>query len=127
MDPLTPVASSAAASSRVVFIVGAPRCGATFLPPPFRRHPGVCFSNLKEPHFFSAFDLRSVADAHLQRIVEHDYLDRFFPHRSGQEVLAEGSVTYLYTPQQLAPILRLWPDAKFIVALRDPMQMVPSL
>jgi hypothetical protein len=109
------------------FIVGAPRCGTTFLARHLRKHPDVCFSKLKEPHFFSGTDLRNIPDTELRQTVRRNYLDRFFPHRAGRAFLAEGSVTYLYTPRQLEPILRLWPDAKFIVALRNPMQMVPSL
>jgi hypothetical protein len=42
-------------------------------------------------------------------------------------MLAEGSVTYLYAARRMEPILRLWPDAKFVIALRDPMAMLPSL
>ena len=42
-------------------------------------------------------------------------------------MLVEGSTTYLYAAEQLEPILRLWPDARFIIALRDPMEMIPSL
>jgi hypothetical protein len=42
-------------------------------------------------------------------------------------MLAEGSVSYLYAPEQLEPILRLWPQAKFIIAVRDPLQMLTSL
>jgi hypothetical protein len=39
----------------------------------------------------------------------------------------EGSVTYLYAAEQMEPILRLWPDARFIICVRDPLSMVPSL
>jgi len=114
-------------ASSFVFIVGAPRCGTTFLARHLRAHPDVCFSRVKEPHFFYANDLRGTPTCELRQIVERDYLDRYFPDREGYPLLAEGSVTYLYAPQQLEPVLRLWPDAKFIVAVRDPMQMVPSL
>jgi hypothetical protein len=41
--------------------------------------------------------------------------------------MMEGSVTYLYTPEQMEPILRLWHEAKFIIAVRDPFAMLPSL
>ena len=109
------------------FIVGAPRCGTTFLARHLSSHPSVCFSKVKEPHFFSARDLRDLSAAALRQTIECDYLDRFFPHRTEHSFLAEGSVTYLYKPELLEPILSLWPDAKFIVAVRDPMQMVPSL
>ena len=112
-----------------VAIVGAPRTGTTSLARFLRRHPDVCFSKVKEPHFFSQHDLNRLSDEELRETVEHDYLDRYFPHRDEPRctVLAEGSVTYLYAPEQMRPILRLWPHAKFIVSLRDPMEMLPSL
>jgi hypothetical protein len=109
------------------FIVGAPRCGTTFIARHLRNHPNVCFSLVKEPHFFSARDLRALPQAELEKVIEREYLDRYFPHRRPDSLLVEGSVTYLYTPGQLEPVLQMWPDAKFIVAVRDPMHMVPSL
>ena len=127
MNPPLHVAPDDNESPRFAFIVGAPRCGTTFIARHLHRHPEVCFSKLKEPHFFSAVDLRDVPEPELRQTVVRNYLDRFFPHRAGGSFLAEASVTYLYTPHQLEPILRLWPSAKFIIALRDPMQMVPSL
>ena len=112
-----------------VAIVGAPRTGTTSLARFLRRHPDVCFSKVKEPHFFSQHDLNGLSDEELRETVGYDYLDRYYPHRDEErcKVLAEGSVTYLYAPEQMQPILRLWPNAKFIVSLRDPMEMLPSL
>jgi hypothetical protein len=110
------------------FIVGAPRCGTTSLASYLRQHPDVCFSSVKEPMFFAQHDLRGLDDRALRQRVEEEYLKRFFGECSGTERLrAEGSVTYLYVAEQLEPILRLWPNARFIVALRDPLAMLPSL
>ena len=62
------------------------------------------------------------------RLVEEEYLERFFGHcERHRKLRAEGSVTYLYAPERMAPILKLWPDAKFVIALRDPLSMLPSL
>jgi len=111
-----------------VFIVGAPRCGTTSLASHLRQHPRVCFSSVKEPMFFAQHDLRGLGDEALRERVEKEYLKRFFNHCDGSHLLrAEGSVTYLYAAEQLRPILRLWPNARFIVALRDPLAMLPSL
>jgi hypothetical protein len=109
------------------FIVGAPRCGTTFLSWHLQQHRDICFSKPKEPHYFAARDLRSLDGDELRRTVQNEYIDRYFAHRCEGATLAEGSVTYLYVPEQLEPILRLWPRAKFIIALRDPLTMLPSL
>ncbi len=116
------------ATSRFAFIVGAPRCGTTTLASYLKQNPQVCFSSVKEPHYFSRHELGGLGDAELRAQIEEDYLGRFFDDCELREALpAEGSVTYLYTPEKMAPILRLWPNAKFIIALRDPIDMLPSL
>lgn len=109
------------------FIVGAPRCGTTTLASFLRQHPDICFSSVKEPHYFTQFNLSELSDRELAERVEHDYLDRYFDHCQAEKIKAEGSVTYLYAPENMEPVLRLWPDAKFIIALRDPLAMLPSL
>lgn len=114
-------------TSRWAFFVGAPRCGTTSLAKYLRGHPEACLSRPKEPHFFAMRDLRGHSIDELRRLLKSAYVDRFFPHRDGAAVLAEGSVSYLYAPERLEPALRVWPKAKFIICLRNPLQMVPSL
>jgi hypothetical protein len=109
-------------------IVGAPRCGTTSLADYLKSHPAVTFSAPKEPHYFALFDLDALSDAELSETVEQGYLNRFFGSdwRSA-ELLMEGSVSYLFGADKMPPLLRLWPDAKFIISVRDPMKMLPSL
>ena len=115
-------------NQRFAFIVGAPRTGTTSLAKFLRTHPSVCFSKVKEPHFFSQWDLTNCSDDELRLTVASEYLARYFPHcEDAGSLRMEGSVTYLYAAEQMRPILRLWPNAKFIIGLRDPMEMIPSL
>ena len=115
-------------SSSFAFIVGAPRCGTTTLADWLQQHPDVCFSAVKEPHFFTQHDLTVLDEDKRQQLVSEEYLRRFFGHCDGkQQLQAEGSVTYLYLPERMETVLRLWPDARFVIALRDPLQMLPSL
>ncbi|HXG80837.1 MAG TPA: sulfotransferase [Sphingomicrobium sp.] len=117
-----------ASQTPFAFIVGAPRCGTTTLASFLQQHPDVCFSAVKEPHFFTQHDFAGFDEAKISQRVEEEYLERFFGQCPGTEKLrAEGSVTYLYAPGNMAPILKLWPDAKFVIALRDPLSMLPSL
>ena len=113
---------------RFLFIVGAPRSGTTTMSRLLEAHPQVAFPFVKEPHFFSQHDLRGLPDDALRRRVEHDYLDHFFdPPAPGEIAGADGSVSYLYAPEQLEPAVRLWPDSRFIIGVRDPMTLLPSL
>ena len=116
------------APSHFAFVVGAPRSGTTSLSGYLKNHPGVCFSLVKEPHYFSANDLTGLSDEELRLRVEADYLARYFPHCSrAASLLMEGSVTYLYAAERMQPVLRIWPDVKFVIAVRDPMELLPSL
>jgi hypothetical protein len=113
---------------RFAFVVGAPRCGTTAISRFLKRHPEIRFSAVKEPHFFAQHDLRGLSAEDLQRTVEEEYLGRFFPGEdTGERIGGDGSVSYLYAPEQMEPVLRLWPDSRFIVAVRDPLAMLPSL
>ncbi len=112
---------------RFAFVVGAPRCGTTTISRLLRTHPQLSFSLVKEPHFFSQHDLRGSPDQHLRALVESEYLERFFDPSQDGRIGAEGSVSYLYAPEQMEPVLRLWPDSRFIIAVRDPLVMLPSL
>ena len=113
---------------KMIFIVGAPRSGTTTMSRMLQLHPQVAFPFVKEPHFFAQHDLRGLPDAELRGRVEHDYLDHFFgPPAAGEIAGADGSVSYLYVPEQLEPLLQLWPDSRFIVGVRDPMRLLPSL
>ncbi|MGZ6119359.1 MAG: sulfotransferase family protein [Gemmatimonadaceae bacterium] len=113
--------------ARWAFLVGAPRCGTTSFSRYLADHEDVCFSDPKETHFFAMSDMRSLSDDELQLKIERDYLARFFPERGHSPVMAEGSVTYLFVPEHLDAIVRLWPDAQFIIGVRNPLTMVPSL
>ena len=114
--------------ARFIFIVGAPRSSTTTMARWLKAHPQILFPFVKEPHFFSQFDLRGLGDAELRRRIEHDYLDHYFAKPEGeQSVGTDASVSYLYVPEQLEPALELWPDSRFVVGVRDPLTLLPSL
>lgn len=78
-------------------------------------------SSAKEPHYYNT-DLgnRHTATA-------EDYL-RFFDHvTEGARAVGEASVWYLYSEAAVPNIVSDLPDARFIVMLRNPVEMAPSL
>ena len=104
------------------FVIGAPRSGTTSLCSYLARNPQICFSRPKEPHYFSRLDHDPLADE-----LKRDYLDRYFSHfSSGHKTAGEGSVSYLYLPGIIERINRLNPEARFIVMVRNPLEMLPS-
>lgn len=104
------------------FIVGAPKCGTTALSEYLRGHPAVFLSRPKEPHFF-ATDLPGT------RYVTtlDDYLRLFAGRKATHKAVGEASVWYLYSAQAIRRIHDFNPDARLIVMLRNPLDMIPSL
>jgi len=105
------------------FLVGAPRCGTTALTNWLKRHPNVCFSKPKEPHYFTTIEpLLPSPD------VRRDYVEANYWHfdPAVHRHLGEGSVSTLYSPEAITRILSLNPDARFVVVVRNPMAMLPS-
>lgn len=105
-----------------VFLVGAPRCGTTSIAKMLSRHPEICFSRPKEVYYFD----RVAADRPDQ--LQREYLDRYFRHFDPMQhrIAAEGSVSYLYHPEAIARIQAIQPEARFIVTLRNPVDMLRS-
>ena len=104
------------------FVVGAARCGTTTLSRCLKRHPQVCFSKPKEPHYFSQLNGKTSFEN-----IRTDYLDKFFSHyQPKHRAMGEGSISYLYSEEAIRAILQFNPQAKFIAMVRNPMEMVYS-
>lgn len=105
-----------------VFLVGAPRSGTTSLFTLLKQHPDIYVSVLKEPHFFGR-DLTCQPHSVRDRAV---YRALFEGAEPGQ-LRAEGSVWYLRSATAAAEIAAVRPDARILIMLRDPVEMVRSL
>src|SRR4029079_10965434 len=104
------------------FVVGAPRCGTTAISKALRDHPGICFAEPKEPHYFSR-----LAPGWSGKRLNVDYFPLFFHHWTDPAaMLGEGSPSYLYVDEAIEAIERELPGARYIVMVRNPMQMLPS-
>lgn len=106
------------------FIIGAPKCGTTALSEYLRQHPRIGFSRPKEPIYFCT-DLPGVRNF----TEEAEYLEKCFGHCSGKDYLAvgEGSTSYFFSNEAIPNILEFEPAAKFIVMLRNPVEMIHAL
>jgi len=102
------------------FILGAPKCGTTALAQWLSAHPNVYFCPEKEPHYFNR-DGRTVTRTMA------DYEALFVGAASAHTAIGEGSTHYLYSRTAVPDILVYAPDAKFIVCLRNPVEMAPAL
>lgn len=107
------------------FIVGAPRCGTTALSTYLAEHPRIGFSKPKETQFFCT-DLPGIR---FHTADPQEYLKLCFGHCTGENYLAigEGSVWNLYSKDALANILRFNPEARFIIMVRNPIDLCVAL
>ena len=104
------------------FIVGAPKCGTTALYAYLAQHPDVFMSDPKEPHYFGS-DL----DFRYRRRPSDQQYRSYFAGAGDRRRIGEGSVWYLYSECAADEIGQAVPDARIIVMLRDPVEMIPSL
>ena len=109
------------------FIVGAPKCGTTALSEYLREHPNVYISKIKEPHYF-ADDFRAgnlkPGDAPINSLEK--YLSLFDEVKEEHQAIGEASASYLSSAVAIKNIYQFNPQAKIIVMLRNPVDLVYS-
>ena len=106
------------------FLIGAPKSGTTALASWLAAHPQVCFSSRKEPGYF-ARDFPPHAD--IQAHFDPERYRALFAPEPQHRVIAEGSTNYLLSADAVPAILALNPNARFIVSLRNPLELAPAL
>jgi hypothetical protein len=102
-----------------LYIIGAPKCGTTTLADWLREHDDVFVPDSKEPHHFN------VDHNFLVYENENDYLRLY--NRHNEKYLCDASVWYLYSKVAIPNIIKKSIDSRFVVCLRNPMEMAVSL
>ncbi len=105
------------------FLVGAPKCGTTSLYEYLRVHPEIFMPEIKEPHYF-AKDMTFNAPWHVR---DWDRYIALFEGADSATRIGEGSVYYLYSRTAAREIRDFNADAKIIIMLRNPPDMMYSL
>jgi hypothetical protein len=106
-----------------LFIIGAPKCGTTALCGYLSGHSDICFSEPKEAKYFHTdFNI-----SHRYALTESEYHSCFKLGYGTAKVLAEGTVWYLYSTEAIKNILKYNKDAKFVVMIRNPVDLAYSL
>ncbi len=116
-------------------VAGAAREGTTALINGLKRHPRVFVTVPKEPHYFALHGQRLAFSGPGDQVMinERAVTDEaayvgLYPEDAGEfEALGEGSTSSLYYYEQAIPeIIRLAPDVKVLVILRDPVARAQS-
>ena len=104
-----------------LFLLGAPKCGTTSLAHWLGRHRAIYLSPVKEPHHYNK-------DDHRADYPERErYLALFHGAGAEHRYRLEASTWYLHSRLAVSEILRDCPQARFIVCLRNPVDMAFSL
>lgn len=102
------------------FIVGAPKCGTTWLYHYLAAHPQVFMSAQKEPHYFNS-------DSRFRWVHGLEQYESLFDDAPvGARAVGEASTMYLHSHVAAANILGYQPRARFVAMVRNPLEMAIS-
>lgn len=108
-----------------VFLVGAPKAGTTSLACWLGAHPDVYVSVPKEPYFWASDYPRMRQHYGFADRRRYEALYTGVPAQTAR-LRVDGSTTYLYSRTAVPDILRAVPDAKFVVTVRNPVDLLLS-
>lgn len=103
-----------------LFIVGAPKCGTTSLRDYLNQNKEIWFDIEIEPNFF-ANDVFGCED-----ITDWKWYNSLFKKAEDQKYLGDKSPLLLYSKEAAKRIKKFSPDAKIIIILRQPAEMIYS-
>jgi len=104
------------------FIVGAPKCGTSSMYYYLKQHPQIYMpEHHKEPHFFVT-DFPSIRFKHGL----DEYLG-LFSNAENEPRIGEATTWYLYSKLAAGEIKAFEPEAKIIIMLRNPVDLMYSL
>lgn len=103
------------------FIIGAPKCGTTSFASWMSEHPKVYLSPIKEPHYYNT------DSGHRNVLTKREYDELFKDAKNDHIAIGEASVYYLFSQTAVPTIENEVHGAKYIVMLRNPVEMAPAL
>ncbi len=106
------------------FIVGAPKAGTTSLNEYLAQYPDIFIPAAKEMHFFAAdLEQKKRKEAALTRAAYLSHFDAM----TDEKIAGEASVLYLKSETAAEEIRNFCPEARIIVMLRQPAELIHSL
>ena len=102
------------------FLLGAPKCGTTWLADVLTQHPEICVSNPKEPNIVASHKGTFGRDES-----EPDW-EKYADCFTGDGLRIDCSVHAMACPIAPSRVANNWPDARLIICLRDPVSRTVS-
>jgi Sulfotransferase family len=108
-----------------LYLVGAPKAGTTSVASWLGQHPEVYWPAPKEPYYWASDYPRLRKHYGFDDRASYERL--YSPARaSSSRYRGDGSTTYLYSESAIPDICEAVPDARFLVCVRDPVDLVIS-
>jgi len=108
-----------------VFLIGAPKCGTTSLASWLGEHPDGYLSIPKESYFWAADYPRMRAHYGFETRAAYEALYAS-PEAQRAAVRVDGSTTYLYSQTAVPDIAAAVSEPRFVVAIRNPVDLLVS-
>jgi hypothetical protein len=108
-----------------IFFLGAPKCGTTAIGQYLSEHPSLHISSPKETNYFCG-DFKTGERVYS----DEEYLNKYFSELQSSTpdcIGVDASVLGLYATDTIQNILHFQKKARFIVMLRNPVEMAYSL
>ena len=102
------------------FLLGAPKCGTTWLAEVLTQHPEICVSDPKEPNIVA-----SHRGTFRREDSEPDW-GKYAKCFTGDGLRIDCSVHAMACPVAPSRIAENWPDARLIICLREPVSRTES-
>ena len=103
------------------YILGAPKCGTTSVYEWLKSHKDVYMSPVKEPCYFNTDE----DNRNVKSIKKYESL--FEGAEKHHKIVGEASVWYLGSKEAVSNIKKYSPKSKFLVCVRNPVEMAVSL
>lgn len=104
-----------------LFILGAPKCATSALFIYLAQHPDI-FMGRKEMHYFG----RDLVFANKERMTLEHYLSHY-DEASTERYRGDGAIWYLFSKHAAEEIAAASPQARYLVLVRNPVDMLHSL
>jgi hypothetical protein len=105
-----------------LFLVGAPKCGTTALYTYLQSHRDVFFPAIKEPHYFG----RDLHKDGSKFVLNRNAYVGLFTKAVSARIRGDASTNYIFSTAALREIHEFSPEAKVIVMLRPPVDLLFS-
>ena len=110
-----------------VFCIGVPRSRSTWLKSVLDAHTGIYIPHVKEANFFVKTVNLYTSETNLRYLSDWQWYKSLYCGASNGQLKADFSVNMLFNKHDSARLVRKYfPEAKFIVVLRNPMDRTYS-